>query len=118
MKNRGGKRKGAGRKPAPYNTKTISFRVKEEWADMIKLLVKEEIKNLSSSPKINDYRTGVKKCFEDYYKDKNMPLIEVEENVIKVLKVALLGQIEKVSDYLPIDVYTKNVIDVKCMYIS
>lgn len=40
----GGKRYGAGRKPAPYKTVIIAFRVKEEWADEIKEIVKTKIK--------------------------------------------------------------------------
>jgi hypothetical protein len=40
----GGKRKGAGRKPAPYQTKTIAFRVRIEWVEEIKLMVKNKIK--------------------------------------------------------------------------
>ena len=36
---KGGKRKGAGRKPAPYKTKTIAFRVRVEWAEAVKNLV-------------------------------------------------------------------------------
>jgi hypothetical protein len=43
----GGKRKGAGRKPAPYQTKTIAFRVRIEWVEEIKLMVKNKIKELS-----------------------------------------------------------------------
>jgi hypothetical protein len=42
--NRGGKRKGSGRKKAPYETKTISFRVRIEWVEDIKLMVKNKIK--------------------------------------------------------------------------
>jgi len=38
---RGGKRLNAGRKKAPYQTKTISFRVRIELVDEIKRLVKE-----------------------------------------------------------------------------
>lgn len=45
MKKRGGKRKGAGRKKgAP--TKTISFRVKAVYAEIIKKRVKEIIKHI------------------------------------------------------------------------
>ena len=47
MENRGGKRKGAGRKPAPYKTVTIAFRVREEWAKEIKALVKQKLSELS-----------------------------------------------------------------------
>lgn len=43
---RGGKREGAGRKPAPYQTETIAFRVRSEWINDIKQLVKSRIKEL------------------------------------------------------------------------
>jgi hypothetical protein len=43
---KGGKRKGAGRKPAPYKTTTISFRVREEWAKQLTELVKERVAEL------------------------------------------------------------------------
>jgi hypothetical protein len=46
---KGGKRKGAGRKPAPYKTKTISFRVRAEWVDQIKTLVKNKKNELESN---------------------------------------------------------------------
>jgi len=46
--NKGGKRKGAGRKPAPYKTKTIAFRVRVEWADEIKAMVKDKIQDLKT----------------------------------------------------------------------
>lgn len=46
---RGGKRKGAGRKPAPYKTKTISFRIKIEWENEIKQMVKDKILQLSKN---------------------------------------------------------------------
>jgi len=41
--NRGGARAGAGRKPAPYKTKTISFRVREELVPVIRDAVKRII---------------------------------------------------------------------------
>jgi len=44
MKPRGGKRKGAGRKPAPYKTVTVAFRVKEHQAAAVKELVKNFIR--------------------------------------------------------------------------
>jgi hypothetical protein len=44
----GGKRKGAGRKKLPYKTKTISFRIKPEWEQKIKKVVRAEIKKLKS----------------------------------------------------------------------
>ena len=43
----GGKRKGAGRKPALYQTKTIAFRVRIEWIEEIKQLVKNKIHQLT-----------------------------------------------------------------------
>jgi len=46
----GGKRKGAGRKPASYQTKTIAFRVRSEWVDIIKLTVKDKVKQLNAYP--------------------------------------------------------------------
>ena len=39
----GGKRKGAGRKPAPYETKTIAFRVRVEFVETIKKMVKDYV---------------------------------------------------------------------------
>jgi hypothetical protein len=44
IKQQGGKRAGSGRKKAPYETKTISFRVRIEWVEEIKLMVKNKIK--------------------------------------------------------------------------
>ena len=46
--NRGGARAGAGRKPAPYKTKTISFRVREELVTAVREAVKRIIE--MSSP--------------------------------------------------------------------
>jgi hypothetical protein len=43
---KGGKRKGAGRKPAPYQTKTISFRVRVGWVDAVKAAMNREIERL------------------------------------------------------------------------
>lgn len=43
---RGGKRKGAGRKPAEYKTQTIAFRVRVEWVEIIKKAVKKKIQEL------------------------------------------------------------------------
>ena len=39
----GGKRKGAWRKPAPYKTKTISFRVRVEFVEPIKKIIKDYV---------------------------------------------------------------------------
>jgi len=49
IKLKGGKRKGAGRKPAPYKTKTISFRVRVEWIDVIKSMLKAKVAELSQN---------------------------------------------------------------------
>jgi|GEM_PF-3008000 hypothetical protein len=46
---KGGKRKGAGRKPAPYKTKTIAFRVRVEWIEVIKSTVKAKVAELSQN---------------------------------------------------------------------
>jgi len=48
-KNKGGKRKGAGRKPAPYQTKTFAFRVRVEWLETVKATVKAKIAELSQN---------------------------------------------------------------------
>jgi hypothetical protein len=42
----GGLRKGAGAKPKPYKTKTIAFRVREQWVSIIKATVKKKIDQL------------------------------------------------------------------------
>ena len=41
--NKGGKRKGSGRKKAPYITKTIAFRVRVEFVEPIKKMVKDYV---------------------------------------------------------------------------
>lgn len=46
---KGGKRKGAGRKPTPYQTKTIAFRVRVEWVEVIKSTVKDKVAELSQN---------------------------------------------------------------------
>lgn len=43
---KGGKRKGSGRKPAPYKTKTIAFRVRLEHEQIIRQTVKDKVKEL------------------------------------------------------------------------
>ena len=43
VKKRGGKRKGSGRKKAPYVTKTIAFRVRVEFVEPIKKMVKDYV---------------------------------------------------------------------------
>ena len=48
---KGGKRKGAGRKPASYQTKTIAFRVRLEWVEVIKSMVKSKVAELSQNCK-------------------------------------------------------------------
>jgi hypothetical protein len=45
----GGKRKGAGRKSAPYKTTTIAFRVRVEWVEAIKSTVKAKIVALTEN---------------------------------------------------------------------
>ena len=47
--NRGGKRIGAGRKPAPYKTKVITFRVRVHHAEEIKNLVITRKQELESN---------------------------------------------------------------------
>lgn len=49
VKLKGGKRKGAGRKPAPYQTKTIAFRVRLEFVEVIKSMVKSKVAELSQN---------------------------------------------------------------------
>jgi len=46
---RGGKRPFSGRKPVPYQTKTIAFRVRVEWVDVIKSMVKAKVAELSQN---------------------------------------------------------------------
>ena len=46
---RGGKRTGAGRKPAPYQTKTISFRVRVDLADDLRNSIKQFIKQYTKT---------------------------------------------------------------------
>ena len=46
---KGGKRIGSGRKKANYQTKTIAFRVRVEWIDVIKSTVKAKIAELSQN---------------------------------------------------------------------
>jgi hypothetical protein len=43
QKNKGGKRVGSGRKKANYETKTIAFRVRVEFVEPIKKLVKHYV---------------------------------------------------------------------------
>ena len=49
MAKHGGKRKGAGRKSAPYESKTIALRVRVEWVEVIKSMVKDKIAELSQN---------------------------------------------------------------------
>jgi hypothetical protein len=49
----GGKRKGAGRKSASYKTKTIAFRVRAEWIEHIKQIVKNEVEKLLKNADVN-----------------------------------------------------------------
>lgn len=46
---RGGKRPLSGRKKAPYETKTIAFRVRAQWIDVIKSTVKAKVAELSQN---------------------------------------------------------------------
>jgi hypothetical protein len=48
-KNKGGKRIGSGRKKAAYQTKTIAFRVRLEWVEVIKSMVKDKVSELSQN---------------------------------------------------------------------
>ena len=43
---RGGKREGSGRKPSGIEWKTVSFRIKEEWREPVKVAVRKEIAKL------------------------------------------------------------------------
>jgi hypothetical protein len=45
---RGGKREGAGRKPAQYKTKTLSFRVKLEILEKVKIAIKKQINQINN----------------------------------------------------------------------
>lgn len=47
--NKGGKRVGSGRKPANYQTKTVAFRVRLEYVDRLKHLVKTAIAEWSQN---------------------------------------------------------------------
>jgi hypothetical protein len=49
IKNKGGKRVGSGRKKANYQTKTIAFRVRVEWVEVIKSTVKAKVAELSQN---------------------------------------------------------------------
>jgi hypothetical protein len=46
---KGGKRVGSGRKKADYKTKTIGFRVRVEWVEVIKSTVKAKVAELSQN---------------------------------------------------------------------
>jgi len=46
---KGGKRIGSGRKKAEYQTKTIAFRVRIEWVEVIKSMVKDKVSELSQN---------------------------------------------------------------------
>ena len=46
---RGGKRPFSGRKKADYETKTIAFRVRVEWLEVIKSMVKAKVSELSQN---------------------------------------------------------------------
>lgn len=42
----GGKRQGAGRKPSPFKHKNITFRIREEWDEIIRKIVRDKINEL------------------------------------------------------------------------
>jgi hypothetical protein len=46
---KGGKRVGSGRKKANYQTKTIAFRVRVEWVEVIRPMVKSKVAELSQN---------------------------------------------------------------------
>jgi hypothetical protein len=46
---KGGKRVGSGRKKSDYKTKTIAFRVRLEWVEVIKSTVKAKVAELSQN---------------------------------------------------------------------
>lgn len=46
---KGGKRIGSGRKKAEYQTKTIAFRIRMEWVEVIKSMVKNKVSELSQN---------------------------------------------------------------------
>jgi hypothetical protein len=47
--NKGGKRNNSGRKKAPYETKTIAFRVRLEWVEAINQIVKKKVVELKNT---------------------------------------------------------------------
>lgn len=49
IKSKGGNRIGSGRKKANYKTKTIAFRVRVEWVEEIKSMVKAKVTELSQN---------------------------------------------------------------------
>ena len=48
-KKQGGKRENCGRKKANYQTKTVAFRLRLEWVEEIKSMVKNKLNELRSS---------------------------------------------------------------------
>jgi len=60
---RGGKREGAGRKPAPYETKTFAFRTRVKWIKPVKKAIKAKIKELEQKDKSKEkeYKKTLKK---------------------------------------------------------
>lgn len=48
-KNNGGSGRGQGRKPAPYQTTTIAFRVRTDWVEPVKEAVKKEVTRLKKT---------------------------------------------------------------------
>lgn len=45
---KGGKHKGAGRKPASYKTTTIAYRVRFDWVEELKETIKNKINELKA----------------------------------------------------------------------
>lgn len=44
-------------------------------------------------------REKVKKIFTEYYQDETMPVIEIEDGVLSLIKIELLSQLELLSEY-------------------
>jgi len=55
----------------------------------------------------------LREIFMEYYQDDTMPVIEMEDKVLSLIKLELLSQLEILSEYLPPQVYTKTVIKIK-----
>jgi hypothetical protein len=55
----------------------------------------------------------VRKIFTEYYQDETMPVIEMEDKFLNLIKIELLSQLELLSEYITPQVYTKTVIEIK-----